>query len=216
MKTAFLLAFTALALGNQALAQNIGPALKSDAGAAPEGRFYKTGIFNAGLAVGGVLFAADKSLLPRRAHGSVFNTVGDGKALVVGLGALYLSGQKAPARRAGTSLVNAGLATVALKALFGRERPDESGGSTVFRPLRARDASFPSGHTSAAFAVAHSLARDRPKDRVWLYGAAALVGVARVRARRHFASDVFAGAALGVGSAEATRHGSGSLFFVRL
>jgi membrane-associated phospholipid phosphatase len=168
------------------------------------------------LITGGALFAADKSLLPKTAHGSVFNTVGDGKYLVAGLGALYLSGQKEPARRAGTSLINAGIATVALKALFGRERPEESNGTTVFRPLRAADASFPSGHASISFAVAHSLARDRPKDRAWLYGAATLVGIARVRARRHFASDVFAGALLGVGSAEATRRGGGSLLFVRL
>jgi membrane-associated phospholipid phosphatase len=169
-----------------------------------------------GVAVTGALFMLDRSLLPEKAHGSIFNTVGEGKMLALGLGVLYLGGQRAPARRAGTALVNAGIATVTLKALLGRERPDESDGATVFRPLRATDASFPSGHASASFAVAHSLASGYPKQKPWFYGVASLVGVARVRARRHFASDVFAGAAVGIGSAEASRRGNGTLFFVQL
>lgn len=167
------------------------------------------------IVVGGPLFAADKSLLPEKARGSVFNTLGDGKFLAAGLGILYLSGNKDSARRAGTALVNTGIATMTLKALFGRERPDDSEGDTVFRPLRAIDASFPSGHTSASFAVAHSLAQGRPQN-AWLYGVATMVGVSRVKARRHFPTDVIAGALLGLGSAEATRRGGGSLLFVRL
>ncbi|MGC4042395.1 MAG: phosphatase PAP2 family protein [Armatimonas sp.] len=204
MKT-FLTAIAAFLLTGSAFAQATATPEPAEAPRHPKGA----------IVVGGPLFAADKSLLPKKAHSSVFNTLGDGKFLVAGLGLLYLSGSKDSARRAGTALVNTGLATVALKSLFGRERPDESDGDTVFRPLRATDASFPSGHTSASFAVAHSLAQGRPQN-VWLYGLATMVGVSRVRARRHFPTDVIAGALLGIGSAEATRRGGGSLLFVRL
>lgn len=67
--------------------------------------------------------------------------------------------------------------------------------------------SFPSGHTSAAFAGAAFLGEvharlhpDRP-SRHWVRGGglalAALTGYARVRAGHHFPSDVLAGAAVG-------------------
>lgn len=204
MKTSLLLIATSLLAGN-VFAQTPEISEPTDIPRKPE----------RGIVVGGPLFAADKSLLPEKARGSVFNTLGDGKFLVAGLGILYLTGNKDSAKRAGTALVNTGIATMSLKMLFGRERPDASDGDTVFRPLRATDASFPSGHTSASFAVAHSLAQGRPQN-AWLYGIATMVGVSRVKARRHFPTDVIAGALLGLGSAEATRRGGGSLLFVRL
>jgi len=60
--------------------------------------------------------------------------------------------------------------------------------------------SFPSGHTSAAFAVATVFAKRYPHLR-WVrwvaYGSAALVGFSRVSLESHFPSDVFVGAAIG-------------------
>jgi membrane-associated phospholipid phosphatase len=62
------------------------------------------------------------------------------------------------------------------------------------------NASFPSGHTIAAFSVATVVAH-RYRNHKWIpyaaYGAATLVGFSRVANSAHFPSDVFVGAALG-------------------
>jgi hypothetical protein len=60
--------------------------------------------------------------------------------------------------------------------------------------------SFPYGHTIAAFAVATAYARRYPNPswHRWVaYGLAGLVGFSRISIHAHYASDVFAGAALG-------------------
>lgn len=87
-------------------------------------------------------------------------------------------------------------ATRFLKAAADRERPDGSD-----------TRSFPSGHSSGAFAMAsfadHELRRFgfsepwQAAASTGLYGTAALTAWARVEADRHWASDVLAGAALG-------------------
>jgi membrane-associated phospholipid phosphatase len=60
--------------------------------------------------------------------------------------------------------------------------------------------SFPSGHTTVAFAAATVFAmeyRDRPLVPVLSYSAATLIGLSRITENRHWASDVFAGATIG-------------------
>ena len=97
-----------------------------------------------------------------------------------------------------------------LKRAFGRERIEDSGGRTVFVPGSSHD-SFPSGHTTEAFAVASVIAT---RSKGWpipvlAYAAAALVAMDRINTRDHFASDVVAGAFLGtaVGRFLVRRHG---------
>ncbi|MDQ2977628.1 MAG: phosphatase PAP2 family protein, partial [Acidobacteriota bacterium] len=85
-----------------------------------------------------------------------------------------------------------------LKRAFGRERPFESNGETVFVPGSSHD-SFPSGHATQAFAVASVVAA---RSKGWIiptiaYGIATVVCMDRVNDRVHFASDVVAGAVLG-------------------
>ena len=60
--------------------------------------------------------------------------------------------------------------------------------------------SFPSGHTTSAFAIATVFAKQY-KDRPWIpavaYSTATLVGLSRITENKHWVTDIFAGAALG-------------------
>lgn len=125
-----------------------------------------------------------------------------GPSLVAG----YLAGRIANApelseasARAFVSIGSAVVACEAVKLAVGRERPFQSpGDADEFRPFSG-DASFPSGHTTLAFATATAL--DRETDAAWVpwvaYPTAALVGWSRIQDDEHWASDVLAGAALG-------------------
>ncbi|WP_312362224.1 phosphatase PAP2 family protein [Sphingobacterium sp.] len=96
-----------------------------------------------------------------------------------------------------TALVNVGL-----KHLFKRSRPFKK--YPNFISVRtASGYSFPSGHTSSAFATASALSRAYSK---WYVVAPSLlwassVGYSRMYLGVHFPTDVLAGAALGTGAA---------------
>ena len=109
-----------------------------------------------------------------------------------------------------TVLLN--VATVGLlKTIVGRTRPyaynDNPAISQALKESRGTARSFPSGHTTLAFGAAvftgEVYARLNPDDpgRHWVRGGALALAVTtgwlRVRAGRHFPTDVLAGAALG-------------------
>jgi membrane-associated phospholipid phosphatase len=105
----------------------------------------------------------------------------------------------ASARVAGATL-GAAVLCEGLKLAVGRARPNAAPGDPdEFRPFGRLNASFPSGHTTVAFAAAAAI--DEESQARWVswvvYPAAAAVGWARVREDRHWLSDVTAGAALG-------------------
>lgn len=101
----------------------------------------------------------------------------------------------------GTSVAGAFAVTYGMKYLFDRQRPYEKYPDRI-HPYSYEDSpSFPSGHTSTAFALATSLSIKYPKWYVIAPAAfwACSVGVSRMNEGVHYPSDVLAGAAIGVG-----------------
>ncbi len=97
-------------------------------------------------------------------------------------------------------LVNGGI-----KSLFRRTRPVWVDDRPRPHYLRTpRSSSFPSGHASSAFTAAGILSQGDPLWPVY-YGLAAIVASSRVYVKVHHASDVIAGAALGIGLAAVAR-----------
>jgi membrane-associated phospholipid phosphatase len=76
----------------------------------------------------------------------------------------------------------------------------------VTRPDGSNTHSFPSGHTATAFLGAHILYREYKETALWMgmagYGMAAITGAMRVINRKHWFSDVIAGAGIGIISVE--------------
>lgn len=116
---------------------------------------------------------------------------------------LYLLGRVTHDERKRESGVLSGEA--ALDALFvtttvgyalGRERPN----ADLFRGRFFQGGnSFPSSHASTAWAIASVLSHEYPGPltKILAYGAAGAVTFARVRAQRHFPSDVLVGSTVG-------------------
>ena len=97
-----------------------------------------------------------------------------------------------------SSLIASGIIAPLLKYSVGRERPVNTDRTFKFKPF-GDGASFPSGHTTQAFAVASVIAADYSETwvKIVAYGCACLVGASRVEQNAHFTSDVVAGAIIG-------------------
>lgn len=99
------------------------------------------------------------------------------------------------------SFLAANAAGTLVKYSAGRARPYAEDGKRRFTPFRFKSArtSFPSGHTTSAFAVASVFSRrcESPLIAVTAYALAAGTALQRVYDDKHWGSDVFAGAALG-------------------
>lgn len=99
------------------------------------------------------------------------------------------------------SFLAANAAGTLLKYSAGRARPYAEDGKRRFTPFRFKSArtSFPSGHTTSAFAVASVFSRrcESPAVGITAYALATGTALQRVYDDKHWASDVFAGAALG-------------------
>jgi membrane-associated phospholipid phosphatase len=135
--------------------------------------------------------------------GGRVSRIGASYTLLPIIGGSYIYGawrNDAKAREIGVlgteSLVDSLVVVGVLKEVFRRNRPDERhpgdfwGGGT----------SFPSGHSIQIWSMASLLAHEyRHKKIVAItaYSLAGIVSASRVAAQRHFASDVFAGGAMG-------------------
>lgn len=103
---------------------------------------------------------------------------------------------------AAESFVLASLFVRIPKYLIGRKRPSSDPNVSPFDfkgPFGG--SSFPSGHTIAVFSVASVIA-NQYRETVWVpilsYSIAGLAGISRIYENRHWASDVFAGAVMGI------------------
>ena len=115
------------------------------------------------------------------------STIGRDALVIAAIGAPVVQGDWNGALQAGGSLGASALVTYGLKEAFPEWRPD-----------RSDRKSFPSGHTSMAFAAAATLHNRYG----WEVGVpaqvvAAFVGFSRVKADKHHWYDAVAGAAIG-------------------
>ena len=105
--------------------------------------------------------------------------------------------------RIGSSLLLAGATTGLLKYTVGRWRPNQTSTQYEFAPFSGHD-SWPSGHTTMAFALAASASYElhRTWATVGLYTLAAGTGWARMNDEKHWLTDVGGGALIGITSAK--------------
>ncbi len=127
---------------------------------------------------------------------------------LIALGAAYLSGcllgdttLKKTALLCGESALVSGAIIRALKILIGRARPYSNKGAYCYSPFSISHQSFPSGHTSTAFAIASCLTDECQSTLVGViaYGVAIMVGLSMMHDNKHWASDVFLGSIIGIG-----------------
>lgn len=106
----------------------------------------------------------------------------------------------------GVSIGVDGVLTYGLKYGIGRPRPNVTYLTIITAYETETSLSFPSGHTSLAFATATALSIKYPKWYVIApsYFWACSVGYSRMNLGVHYPSDVLAGALLGAGSAYIT------------
>ncbi|MGB9108816.1 MAG: YjbH domain-containing protein [Telluria sp.] len=111
------------------------------------------------------------------------------------------------------SIAGAAAVSMATKRIVGRARPSEGLGPWSKATDRS-DASFPSNHSTVAFAAVTPFAQEY--DAPWLYGLAAAGSLGRTAGRQHWVSDVVAGGVLGYAMGswlwQAQRTNAGSTF----
>ena len=105
-----------------------------------------------------------------------------------------------------TSTIVGSVLTTTMKFSFDRSRPFVTYPNDITKYTKAGSKSFPSGHTSMAFATATSISLMYPK---WYIIApsflwASSIGYSRMYLGVHYPSDVLAGALLGAGSSIGT------------
>jgi membrane-associated phospholipid phosphatase len=113
------------------------------------------------------------------------------------------------------SIAGAVAVSIATKHIVGRARPSEGQGQWSKTTDRS-NASFPSNHSTVAFAAVTPFAQEY--DAPWLYGLAAASSMGRVAGRQHWMSDVVAGGVLGYAMGswlwQTQRNNTGSSFAV--
>src|SRR5439155_3313158 len=95
------------------------------------------------------------------------------------------------------TLLDSYMVVSALKIAFGRERPEQVGGDGRF--FKGHNG-FPSGHAIMTWSFASLISHEYAPGKVVpiiAYSTAAIVSASRFTARKHYASDIIAGGAMG-------------------
>jgi len=143
----------------------------------------------------------------------IMDNFGRGEVLFPLTGALYYYGKKTgrerlarASRDAMKNMLISGGITSGIKWAIGRARPLEEKGPRSFHPFSNRT-SFPSGHTSMAFAAASAYAQEYPGEvKLLSYTLAVLVAYSRLNKDAHWASDALASALFSTELARRLRH----------
>ncbi len=127
-------------------------------------------------------------------------------ALVGGFGIYGLIARDTLAKKMAIELFQAGvyseLVTEILKVVIGRARPYENVGSGTFHPFTLLDVgynSFPSGHSTSAFALSTVMSRHANSLalKILIYVPAGITLFSRIYQDKHWVSDELIGAAVG-------------------
>jgi membrane-associated phospholipid phosphatase len=117
--------------------------------------------------------------------------------LGVAAGLARAQGVEAPLRTSALAAAGGHLAGATVSRVVRRERPPSAEQDDAF--------SFPSTHAASAFALAAALGSGAPLLRAGLFGGATAVAASRLVLGEHYATDVVAGALLGVAVGELVR-----------
>jgi membrane-associated phospholipid phosphatase len=135
--------------------------------------------------------------------GSFPATVAEGAGIYF-LGLVQKNPKLAETGRLGAeAVIDSGTVTLLTKLVSNRQRPRQGNGQGDFWPYGTEhwewDSSFPSDHATASMALARVIAGEYPRWYVAVpaYGFAETIGISRILANQHFASDVLVGQAVG-------------------
>lgn len=132
----------------------------------------------------------------------LISRLGDSGFIFLVIAAILLARKRT--RRYGVLLlialaINTLVVNATLKPLLARIRPYDFAPGITPGIAPSSDYSFPSGHTSAAFAAAAAMGVAGKKPFVALTGTAVLMGISRIYLMMHYPTDVIFGAGIGVG-----------------
>lgn len=152
-----------------------------------------------------------RSLNPKNPHAYYWKAVSNSYLVVSGaatfgtLGYALINKDTIMQHNAGETILALAIdvvATEGLKRLINRNRPQYDYPTEVYVVSKTQGQSFPSGHTSVAFATATSFSIQYKKWYVVVpaYLWAGSVGYSRMYLGKHYPSDVLGGAIVGAGS----------------
>lgn len=93
-----------------------------------------------------------------------------------------------------------------LKLILSRERPYKIIEQLNTFGINLKDYSFPSGHTTASFSLAATIAMNVPRLTIIVFFLALIIGISRIYLGVHYPTDVVAGIILGIGTSLIVHH----------